>query len=266
VGLLLALACVHAGAATAGYLVAKPTGKEVVVRAAPSGHVVARLRTQTPFGTPLALAVVERRGRWVGVTTDALPNGTLGWVDVRTVELGRIATSLRVRLGLRRLDVVVAGQVVRSFTVGIGTAASPTPTGRYAVAEKLDGTSHGAVWGCCILGLTAHQPHPPASWSASRDYLVAIHGGGGLGDAASAGCLHLDDASLRYLMRAVPVGTPVSSGARRSALGEACQAVVGERLPRRGVGGELARARANAGVAVEAAETHAADLRVARVL
>ena len=208
-GLLLALACAQAEAATAGYLVAAPTGREVVLRAAPGGPVLARLGTQTAYGTPLALAVVERRGRWVGVTTDALPNGTLGWVDARTIELRRIATSIRVRLGLRRLDVVVAGRVVRSFTVGVGTAASPTPTGRFAVAEKLDGKRYGAVWGCCILGLTAHQPHPPASWDASRDYLVAIHGGGGLGGAVSAGCLHLDDASLRYLMRAVPVGTPV---------------------------------------------------------
>ena len=77
------------------------------------------------------------------------------------------------------------------------------------VAEKLDATRYGPVWGCCILGLTAHQPTPPSSWNLGRDYLVAIHGGAGIGSAVSAGCLHLDDASLRYLMRAVPVGTPV---------------------------------------------------------
>jgi hypothetical protein len=38
---------------------------------------------------------------------------------------------------------------------------------------------------------------------------VAIHGGVGIGTAVSAGRLHLDDESLRYLMRVVPVGTPV---------------------------------------------------------
>jgi hypothetical protein len=209
VGLLLALACVPPGPASAGYLIAAPTGREVVLRAAPGGRVLARLGPQTPFGTPLALGVVERRGGWVGVTTDALPNGALGWVDARTTRLRRTETSLRVRLARRRLDVVVAGRIVRSFTVGVGAAATPTPTGRFAVAEKLDGTRYGPVWGCCILGLTAHQPHPPSAWNASRDYLVAIHGGTGLGSAASAGCVHLDDASLRYLMRTVPIGTPV---------------------------------------------------------
>jgi lipoprotein-anchoring transpeptidase ErfK/SrfK len=170
---------------------------------------VARLGRRTPFGTPVVLGVVARRGRWLGVTTDALPNGTLGWIDARTARLRTVATSLRVSLGRRRLELVVAGRVVRTFAVGIGAAASPTPTGRFAVAEKLDGTRYGRVWGCCVLGLSAHQPQPPSSWSPSRDYLVAIHGGAGVGTAVSAGCLHLDDASLRYLMRAVPVGTPV---------------------------------------------------------
>jgi lipoprotein-anchoring transpeptidase ErfK/SrfK len=210
VGVVLALACGHAAAAgAAGFLVAAPVGKSLVLRAAPGGPVVARLGRRTEFGTAVALGVVERRGRWLGVTTDALPNGMLGWVDARTARVRTVAVALRVRLAQRRLDVVVGARVLRSFAIGVGTAASPTPTGRFAVAEKLDGTRYGPVWGCCILGLSAHQPHPPGSWSAGRDYLVAIHGGGGIGTAVSGGCLHLDDASLRYLMRTVPVGTPV---------------------------------------------------------
>ena len=207
--MLLAVAPGPAAAAPAGYLVAAPTGKGLVLRSAPGGRVLARLGRRTAFGTPLALGVVARHGRWLGVTTDALPNGTLGWLDARTARLHAVATSLQVRLGLRRLDVVVGGHVVRRFSVGVGASGSPTPTGRFAVAEKLDGTRYGPVWGCCILGLSAHQPHPPSSWNPSSDYLVAIHGGAGIGSAVSAGCLHLGDASLRYLMRMVPVGTPV---------------------------------------------------------
>jgi hypothetical protein len=209
VGLLAVAACAYPGAAPARDLLAAPAGTGVGLRAAPGGPVLARLGRQTTFGTPLALGVVARRGDWLAVTSDALPNGTLGWVDARTTRLRTVATSLRVSLERRRLDVVVRGRVVHSFSVGVGTAGSPTPTGRFAVAEKLDGARYGPVWGCCILGLTAHQPTPPSSWNQARDYLVAIHGGAGLGTAVSAGCLHLDDESLRYLMRVVPAGTPV---------------------------------------------------------
>jgi lipoprotein-anchoring transpeptidase ErfK/SrfK len=133
----------------------------------------------------------------------------VGWIDGRTARVRTVAAALRVQLGQRRLDLVVGGRIVRSFAVGVGADATPTPTGRFAVAEKLDGTRFGRVWGCCILGLTAHQPTPPSSWSSGRDYLVAIHGGSGIGSAVSAGCLHLEESSLRYLMRVVPVGTPV---------------------------------------------------------
>ena len=202
--------CAPAGVASAGYLVAAPAaGHVLLLRAAPGGSVVARIGARTLFGTPAALGVVERRGHWLGVSTDALPNGRLGWIDARSVRLSSVVTSLRVELSRRRLELLQGGRVVRSFVVGVGAPGSPTPVGRFAVAEKLDGPRYGTVWGCCILGLTAHQPHPPASWNQLRDYLVAIHGGGGLGSAVSAGCLHLDDASLRFLMRTVPVGAPV---------------------------------------------------------
>ncbi len=40
---------------------------------------------------------------------------------------------------------------------------------------------------------------------------VAVHGGGGVGSAVSAGCLHASEPDLRYLMRAVPLGTPSPS-------------------------------------------------------
>jgi hypothetical protein len=209
VGLLAVVACIQAAPVSAGYFVAVPVGKGVVLRSAPGGRVLAQLGRHTTFGTPRGLAVIERRGRWLGVTSDAVPNGTLGWIDARTARLRTVDTSLRVELGRRQLELIVGGSVVRAFSVGVGASASPTPIGRFAVAEKLDGRRFGPVWGCCILGLTAHQPRPPGSWSAGRDYLVAIHGGAGIGSAVSAGCLHLDDASLRYLMRVVPVGTPV---------------------------------------------------------
>jgi lipoprotein-anchoring transpeptidase ErfK/SrfK len=96
------------------------------------------------------------------------------------------------------------------MTVGIGRSGSPTPTGRFAVTDRLAGSNYGSYYGCCILALSAHQPYLPAGWPGGNR--IAIHGTNApstIGTASSAGCLRARDADLRVLMRRVPLGTPV---------------------------------------------------------
>jgi lipoprotein-anchoring transpeptidase ErfK/SrfK len=100
--------------------------------------------------------------------------------------------------------------VIRRTSIGVGRAGSPTPTGRFAVTDKLNGSDYSAAYGCCILALSAIQPNLPAGWSGGNR--VAIHGtlaSSDFGRAVSAGCMHASDADLRSLMRIVPLGTPV---------------------------------------------------------
>lgn len=168
-----------------------------------------RLGTRGPLGGPLVLGVVGVRGSWLEVTAEALPNGRFGWVEFgRDVAVQRVRWTLRASLSRRELDVLRDGRVVRTIRVAIGAAASPTPRGRFAVAERLSGP-FGSAFGCCILVLTARQPRLPAGWDQSVTYYVAIHGGSGEGSAVSAGCLHASEADVRYLMRTIPLGTPV---------------------------------------------------------
>lgn len=191
-------------------LVARPLHSTVVLRAAPGGRPLARVGPKSVFDGPIALGVVAVRGQWVEVTSEALQNGYHGWVERgRDVSLRSDPWSLHASLSRRELFVLHGGRVVRAIPVAIGATTSPTPTGRFAVSEELAGARFGAVYGCCILGLTAHQPHPPAGWSGGVSYFVAIHGGSGIGAAVSAGCLHASDADLRYLMRAIPLGTAI---------------------------------------------------------
>jgi lipoprotein-anchoring transpeptidase ErfK/SrfK len=199
-----------AHASSAAYLsVSASPGRALTLRAAPGGRVIARVR-HSVFGGRVVVGVVRRSGPWIAVTSELVPNGRVAWVDTRSdVVLAPVRYALRASLSNRRLRLFRDHRLVRTFTVAIGAPTSPTPTGRFSIAEKLDGTRFGAGFGCCILGLTAHQPSPPAGWSRATSYFVAIHGGGGIGAAISAGCLHLDDADLRYLMRTVPLGTPV---------------------------------------------------------
>ena len=74
------------------------------------------------------------------------------------------------------------------------------------MTDKLNGAAYSASYGCCILALSATQQSLPAGWSGGNR--IAIHGGP-TGGAVSAGCIHAADADLRYLMRLVPLGTPV---------------------------------------------------------
>jgi lipoprotein-anchoring transpeptidase ErfK/SrfK len=100
--------------------------------------------------------------------------------------------------------------VLSQISVAIGRPGSETPTGRFAVTDKLRGGSYGPYYGCCILALNAHQPKLPVGWQGGNR--IAIHGTnspGTIGAPASAGCLRAADSDLELLMRRVPLGTPV---------------------------------------------------------
>jgi lipoprotein-anchoring transpeptidase ErfK/SrfK len=96
---------------------------------------------------------------------------------------------VRIDLSARRLTVFRGSSVLRQATVAVGAPGSPTPTGVFSITDKLDSSQHAgwtSAYGCCVLALSGHQTRLPLGWS-SGDRL-AIHGGGGLGSAVSAGC------------------------------------------------------------------------------
>ena len=185
-------------------------GRSVTVRTRPRGPVFRVLGSRTEFGSPRALGVVRRRGRWIGVTIPELGDGRLGWVDARStgVRLAATAVSLVVDLSSRRLELRGGNRVLRAVSVSVGAPGSQTPTGRYAVTDKLPGARFSSVYGCCILALSGRQPNLPAGWTGGDR--LAIHGGPApIGRAVSAGCLHASERDLRALVRAVPLGAPV---------------------------------------------------------
>jgi hypothetical protein len=184
----------------------------VPLRARPNGRVLTRVEVRTEFGEQRVLSVAARRGPWLGVVATELPNGQLAWVHSRHpgLDLRRTRYSLHADLSARRLELRRGGRVIRRLTVAIGRPGSETPTGRFAVTDKLRGFDFGPYYGCCVLALNGHQPKLPAGWSGGNR--LAIHGTdspGTIGAAASAGCLRAADADLQVLMRRVPLGTPV---------------------------------------------------------
>jgi hypothetical protein len=193
-------------------IVAVRSGRVLEVRSRPRGRVVARLGDRGEFGSRSAAPVFARRGRWLGIPVPQLPNDRLGWIDSRSkaITLHRSTIVLRVDRARRSLELRAGRQLVLRARVGVGAPGSPTPAGRFAVTDKVAGSQFSASYGCCVLALSAHQPHPPAGWqNGTRMAIHATDAPSTIGAAASAGCVHAADSTMHELMARVPVGTPV---------------------------------------------------------
>jgi hypothetical protein len=176
----------------------------------PGGRVVAVLGDRTQFGSHTVLTVLARRGSWAQVSVAVL-GGRRAWLRIDG-HVARRATrwELHADVSARSLQVIHDGRVLHDYRVAVGAPISPTPTGRFQVTDKLRGPKFGASYGCCILALSTDQPHPPPGWTGMAR--MAVHGTDAeatVGDAVSAGCLHAHTAAMRWMMRHVPVGTPV---------------------------------------------------------
>ena len=108
-----------------------------------------------------------------------------------------LSSAARLRLGRR---------VVRSFAVTVGSATSPTPTGRFAITDMFRGNLNIA-YGCCALATTATQPDLPSGWLGGDR--IAIHGTYGPVGAASHGCVRAQNADVSALVDRVGLGSPV---------------------------------------------------------
>lgn len=181
----------------------------LTLRAKPNGKVIAHLKPTSRWDSPTVVWAVARKGRWLGVLATALGNNRIGWLDVQhdRPRMWRSPLSLEADLSERRLVLKRGSRVLRRMVVGIGGQSSPTPTGRFSVTDKLIPGRNASYYGCCVLALSGHQPVLRPGWAGGDR--IAIHGGGKVGEAASAGCLRAPDAELKRLMKLLPVGTPV---------------------------------------------------------
>lgn len=195
-----------------------PSGKGTLValvrratrmRSRPGGHAYAKVPTRTEFGSPEAMWAVRLSGRWIGVISPLAGNGRVGWIAAGDVALSRVDWELRVSLSARRLAVLRNGHTVRRYTVAIGRPSAPTPTGRFAVTDRLRTGDPTGPYGCCILALSAKAPHAIQGWSGGDR--IAIHSTpetATIGRPVSHGCLRLTLAQGRWLLARIPLGTP----------------------------------------------------------
>src|SRR4051794_31749626 len=181
-----------------------------MLRAAPGGRPLHRLGPRTEFGSPRVLAVTGRRGGWLRVLASERPNGRPGWILAARTRAASTDWAIHVDRSARRLTLRHGSRTVRSFPVAVGRPGTETPTGRFAITDKLHPVDPASPYGCCAVALSGHQTKLIAGWPGGDR--LAIHATPNLetvGKAASLGCMRGRPADVRRLMRRVPLGTPV---------------------------------------------------------
>jgi lipoprotein-anchoring transpeptidase ErfK/SrfK len=186
--------------------------RAVAMRSAPghAGHVVGRLATRTQFGSATAVPIMIRRGAWLGVTSLVAGNNRLGWIPRSAVSMAQTDWRLYVSLARQRITVSYGDRVIRRFRTSTGVVGASTPTGHFAVTDRLRTGVEDGPYGCCILALSAVQPRHLSDWDGGNR--IAIHATvdtADLGRPASHGCAHVDDADGHWLLGHIPNGTPV---------------------------------------------------------
>jgi len=191
------------------YSTAKLTGPATLYRQ-PGGQPRIRLSKRTEWGSDRVLGVVLRRGDWAAVQAPELDNGELAWLPTNRARIDCVAWSIHADLSRRMLYVRHDGRVVRRFQIAIGRRGNSTPTGRFAVTDKLRVTDPESPYGCCVLALTGHQNRLPPSWPGGDR--LAIHATrelSSIGKPASLGCMRITSVQARWLIKAIPAGSPV---------------------------------------------------------
>lgn len=152
-----------------------------------------------------------RAGRWwrrwrVGALLTVVPLvPLLVWLTLLHPTAARPPTRLEVSLSERELDVIVDDEVVRTYSIAVGSPRHPTPTGSFRTGKVVWNPSWQPPDVAWARNQTYQPPGSPANpmqgvkiYFQSPDYF--IHGTNDLnsiGEAASHGCIRMtvDDAA-----------------------------------------------------------------------
>jgi lipoprotein-anchoring transpeptidase ErfK/SrfK len=193
--------------------------KDVTVKDRPArgGDIVAVFPQALPWGSPTPFLIDQARRTatgdvWLKVLLPKRPNGSSGWVRRDQVRIKPVSHQVVVDLSSRTASLLEGRKKVRAFRVGVGTAGTPTPTGRFYVTVKLKPPQISAsAYGAWALGLSGYsEVHQTFG---TGDGQIALHGTYKpwlLGQPVSNGCVRMDNETITLLAETLPLGTPVT--------------------------------------------------------
>lgn len=181
----------------------------------PGGRILARFGRLNVNGVPTIFsirgAVVDAKcnPRSYLVQVPKRPNGVTGWVPASAVDVDRVRTRIVVDLSDKRVTLYRNGRRVLSSRAAIGSPATPTPTGRFYVNQRLIPTDESGPFGPGAVGISAFS-EVLTGWTQGGP--IAIHGTNApwsIGKEVSNGCIRLPNRVLRRVFAQALGGTPV---------------------------------------------------------
>jgi len=188
------------------------------VHGSPGGRVRSHLGTASLWDKgPVQLMVLDNKmignTEWLQVRLPTRPNSSRGWIDANYARLHVDPWRVDVSRSKKRLSVYRAGRRVRTFKVVVGKPSTPTPSGLFAIYEKIPQHPITEFEGAEVLTLTAHSNK--LKHFEGGPGRVAIHGRAGaslydpLGTARSHGCIRVSNHPVRWIAHHLPLGTSV---------------------------------------------------------
>jgi lipoprotein-anchoring transpeptidase ErfK/SrfK len=181
----------------------------------PGGKRFARFGAENVNGVPTVFSVLAKRldarcrPDWYHVQLPLKPNGVTGWVRAPEVALTPVYTRIHVDLSERRVTLYERGREVMEVRAAIGSAETPTPTGRYYVNQRLVAGDPSGPFGPAAIGISAFS-EVLTGWAQGGP--IAIHGTNRpdlIGQSVSNGCIRVRNDELQRLFDRTLAGTPV---------------------------------------------------------
>jgi lipoprotein-anchoring transpeptidase ErfK/SrfK len=161
-------------------------------------------------GTLVFLVDKAVEGGWLQVLLPVRPNGSTGWIRTDAVSLATNPYRVVVRLRSHRLTVFHGDDVVLKAPVGVGTSSTPTPGGRYYVAQLFAPPDPNGPYGPYAYALSGFSE--VLQTFQGGDAIIGIHGTDRpdlVGQDVSHGCIRVRNEIIEQLAPLLPLGTPV---------------------------------------------------------
>jgi lipoprotein-anchoring transpeptidase ErfK/SrfK len=175
------------------------------------GSYVGTIPAYSKFGSRMVAWVEElsKSGKYGKVTVPYTMSPRTGWIRLSGLEKVRSKYVVKADISKHVLSLYKLGRRVMHVPAAMGSPATPTPPGKYYVADRWASNPYGSL-GAFVFALSGLQRNYPGA--SSGLFIMAIHGTNNpatLGQSVSGGCLRLSAKAIHKLIPILRLGTPV---------------------------------------------------------